>query len=53
MTEGKEDVGLRCRKCNCADLRVVYTRRRSHGRILRLRRCRHCGYRFPTIEREI
>lgn len=46
-----EDVGLRCPNCNCRDLRVDYTRRRSHNRIIRRRVCRHCGRRISTVER--
>lgn len=43
--------GIACRRCGCRDLRVVYTRPQRDGSILRLRRCRHCGNRFPTFER--
>ena len=41
--------GLVCSRCGCADLRVRNTRR-SHGRIVRYRQCRHCGRRMTTYE---
>jgi transcriptional regulator NrdR family protein len=44
--------GLRCRGCGCGDLRVIYTRHRPGGKILRRRECRHCKKRFTTFERE-
>jgi len=43
--------GLKCRRCGCRDLRVLYTRRKR-GRVVRLRVCRHCGKRMLTSERE-
>ncbi len=43
-------VGLRCRKCNCADLRVVHTRPAPGNRVRRERRCRCCGFTFWTTE---
>jgi transcriptional regulator NrdR family protein len=42
--------GLLCPRCGCADLRVIYTRRRE-SRILRRRECRHCGRRVTSYER--
>jgi transcriptional regulator NrdR family protein len=42
--------GLRCPKCDCADLRVYYTRRRPGGRIRRSRICRACGARVISTE---
>lgn len=46
----EEPLGLRCRKCNCADLRVVHTRPAPKNKVRRERRCRHCGYTFWTTE---
>jgi len=42
--------GIRCPKCNCGDLRVLYTRKAKRG-IRRVRRCRFCGRRISSIER--
>lgn len=41
---------LRCSKCGCGHLPVVYTRHVG-GAIRRLRECRACGHRFQTRER--
>jgi len=41
--------GLVCRKCGCADLRVLNTRY-SMGQIVRYLRCPHCGKRMTTYE---
>jgi hypothetical protein len=41
--------GVVCRKCGCADLRVLNTRY-SMGRIVRYRQCRNCGKRVTTYE---
>jgi hypothetical protein len=43
--------GLVCPGCGCRDFRVVYTRPKPDGKILRRRRCRHCGRRITTFER--
>jgi transcriptional regulator NrdR family protein len=45
------DVGLRCWRCGQRELRVVYTRPRNGGILLRRRECRRCGQRFTTWER--
>jgi transcriptional regulator NrdR family protein len=45
--------GLECRVCGCKHLRVVYTRSRSEGKLVRRRECRHCGTRMTTCERAI
>ncbi len=50
-TDEEKQVGLRCPDCGCRDLRVVYTRQRSHGRVVRCRQCRHCGRRLVTTEK--
>jgi len=49
--EPAAEPGLRCRKCGCRDLRVYYTRRKN-GRIVRRRRCRHCGTLTTTTEKQ-
>ena len=41
--------GVVCPKCGCAHLPVLNTRR-SMGRIVRYRQCRHCGRRVTTYE---
>lgn len=41
--------GVVCSKCGCAHLPVLNTRR-SMGRIVRYRQCRHCGRRVMTYE---
>ncbi len=41
--------GIECPRCGCRHLPVLYTRRRF-GRIVRVRRCRHCGRRVVTSE---
>jgi transcriptional regulator NrdR family protein len=46
-----EDRGLRCRKCGCRDLRVVYTRPAGGAKVIRRRECRYCGQRLTTSER--
>ena len=42
--------GLECPRCGCAHFRVLYTRRAWGGRLLRRRKCRHCGRRMTTYE---
>lgn len=42
--------GLRCPKCACPHLWVVYTRKCERGRIRRRRECRNCGKRITTYE---
>lgn len=41
--------GVVCPRCGCAHLPVLNTRR-SLGRIVRYRQCRHCGRRVTTYE---
>jgi transcriptional regulator NrdR family protein len=48
-----DDRGLRCHKCDYDMLRVVYTRRRTGGVIMRRRQCLNCGSRITTWERAI
>lgn len=42
--------GIECRHCGCTDLRVIATRRRANGTIIRRRACRHCGKVTRTTE---
>jgi len=49
-TNGAEVPGVRCPACGCADLRVWSTRRRT-DRVIRVRICRNCKRRVPTVER--
>jgi len=42
-------LGIRCRRCHCADLRVVQTIR-DNGTVHRRRVCRHCGTPMMTTE---
>jgi transcriptional regulator NrdR family protein len=44
--------GLRCR-CAGTHLKVVYTRARTGGKLVRRRECRDCGERVTTWERAI
>lgn len=45
--------GIRCPKCGCAHLRVIYTRKTWGGALRRRRECRNCGYRITTTERSL
>ncbi len=49
----EDDRGLRCSRCGCRHFLVIYTRRTRKHRILRRRRCRHCGRRITTYEEEL
>lgn len=40
---------MKCKKCGCTDLRVIWTRARGES-VVRQRRCRHCGTEKRTIE---
>lgn len=46
-----EQRGLRCPRCGCSHLRVIYTRRAWGGGLRRRRECRYCGQRITTTER--
>jgi transcriptional regulator NrdR family protein len=50
--EGNHARGLRCR-CGGTRLKVVYTRARGGGKLVRRRECRDCGERITTWERAI
>lgn len=41
--------GLQCRVCGCRDVRTLKTERIPGG-IRRRKSCRHCGFRFSTVE---
>lgn len=43
--------GIVCPRCGCGHFRVVYTRAKLGGRIMRRRECRHCGRRITTWEK--
>jgi transcriptional regulator NrdR family protein len=51
QADSGDDIGLRCWHCGNKELRVVYTRPRSGGTVLRRRECLGCGQRFSTWER--
>ena len=44
-------LGLICRGCHCADLRVVNTVPLTKNRIRRKRVCRHCGKAAYSVEK--
>lgn len=48
-----DDRGLKCRQCGCRHFRVVYTRARRGGLLVRRRECRNCGVRLTTWEKVI
>jgi len=45
-----EPRGILCPRCGCTHFRVLYTRAKPGGRIMRRRECRHCGRRVTTWE---
>jgi hypothetical protein len=45
----ERDQGLECPRCGCRHLPVLYTRYRPK-KIVRVRKCRHCGRRVITHE---
>ena len=45
-----ERAGLRCTRCSCGHLPVLYTRPMPYDRIKRVRLCRNCGRRVVTYE---
>lgn len=47
-----EPLGIVCRGCGCADLRVYRTVKMAGNRIRRERICRHCGQKSITTEQE-
>jgi hypothetical protein len=50
--EGRDALGFECRRCGCRDFRVVRTKQMD-GRIMRRRKCRHCGHSITTYEKEL
>jgi len=42
--------GVRCPRCNCPHVPVLYTRSAPFGRTKRVRECRYCGRRVVTYE---
>lgn len=51
--EPEEKRGLECPHCGCGHFRVLYTRSKPGGRLLRRRECRHCGKRITTYEQTL
>jgi transcriptional repressor NrdR len=49
--EKSADRGLRCPQCGGQRLKVIYTRPKAGGRILRRRECKACGKRLTTWEK--
>jgi len=47
----RKERGLVCDRCGCRDLRVYYTDSRSKFKIIRYRKCRHCGALYVSEER--
>jgi len=45
--------GLECSVCGCRDIRVYCTDSRRSDRVIRYRKCRHCGTLYVSIERII
>lgn len=45
-----EQRGIVCPKCGCQHFRVLYTRAKLGGKIMRRRECRHCGRRVTSWE---
>lgn len=49
FAEVRHEKGFVCHKCDCVDFRVWSTRT-AINRVIRVRICRHCGYRIVTHE---
>jgi len=49
----KSQFGLRCPSCSGATFRVIYTRARKGGKLVRRRECLNCHERLTTWERPI
>ena len=45
--------GIRCRSCGCGHFKVIYTRPRRDGTVMRRKECRHCGRRLVTWEKAV
>jgi hypothetical protein len=52
-SDRQTDKGVRCPKCWCPWLRVLYTRPLVGGKIRRCRICNHCECRFYTTETNV
>jgi transcriptional regulator NrdR family protein len=46
-------IGLHCRHCGHRQFRVIYTRPRAGGKVVRRRACKCCGRRMTTWEQVI
>jgi hypothetical protein len=49
----RDTIGLRCRRCDGQQFRVIYTRAAIDAKVVRRRECRQCGARLTTWERAI
>ena len=49
--DAAQELGLRCKECNCGRLYTLYTHRVWGNHIHRHRQCRHCGKRATTTIR--
>ena len=45
-----DEVGIRCPRCHCRHMLVLWTRPRGDRSIRRRRECRHCGHQVTTTE---
>jgi transcriptional regulator NrdR family protein len=50
-TAKDDDRGLRCTACGGKRLKVIYTRPKPGGRVVRRRECKTCGQRITTWEK--
>ena len=48
-----EERGIECPTCGCRHFEVTKTRQGLKGRIIRWRRCRHCGRPIVTHEKRV
>lgn len=50
-SQSEPERGVRCRRCQCAHLYTLATRKLPGDRTMRRKECRHCGHQFVTYER--
>jgi len=48
--EGTSGKGLECKHCGCRHLDVYRTINQAH-KVIRYRKCRHCGHSVKSVER--
>jgi transcriptional regulator NrdR family protein len=46
----EEPLGVICPRCECRHFHTLETRRTYDGRIMRVKKCRHCGKQLRTYE---